>query len=127
VRRLLNHMPMTDQARRAIPSSVSSIQFQILQLYLMDTRFEGETDAGRCVWLKDGRRVEFDLVAGGGFVAALCKGGPDPLYPGREPGCTYPNCKCVVSTSTSKPWPDCGLHKEADLGQFLADAAKTKG
>lgn len=78
----------TEPMRPGTPSliilGVGILQAQVLCLGRMDRRYEGTLEGGgRCVWLKDGRRVEFEPVPGGGFLAAVGLE-PDPAWPGRE-------------------------------------------
>lgn len=42
----------------------------------------GVYDGGRCLWTKDGHRIEIQMISGGGIIAAKSKA-PDPEYPNR--------------------------------------------
>jgi hypothetical protein len=56
---------------------------QAIVLCLADvdlTRGKAKTAQGRCVWLKDGRRVSVDSLPGGGWIASTGKE-PDPDAP----------------------------------------------
>lgn len=64
-------------------ATLGALQARVLELGKLDRRYEGKlTGGGRCVWLTDGRRVEFEAIGDGGFIGALSKE-PDPAYPGR--------------------------------------------
>ena len=79
---LLSHDPMKPGTPSMLILMVGLMQASVLELGSMDRRFEGKLDGGKCVWLKDGRRVEFVLVPGGGYVASTSKE-TDPEWPGK--------------------------------------------
>lgn len=75
-----NPEPMTraelDMVRRSV-----GMEAVILRLGDADlSRGKAKTPKGRCFWLKDGRRVSFDAIAGGGHISSLSKQ-PDPNAP----------------------------------------------
>ncbi len=74
---------MVATAPTTIRLAMGPIKCMVLCLSSMDTRWEGVLEGrGKCVWLKDGRRVEF--FSSGGSVGGSLGREPDPAYPGKR-------------------------------------------
>jgi hypothetical protein len=83
MKRLVTIAPLSPGVPAMLRGSLGAVQCLVLDLAKMDLRFEGSLDGGgKCVWLTDGRRCEFEISPDGGWLAATSKA-PDPAWPGN--------------------------------------------
>jgi hypothetical protein len=75
--------PMPKGTLPMLLNSFSKIQ-RMVALANIDDRYQGDLKGGgRCVWSKEGHRVEITM-GGGAFMASRSKE-VDPQYPGSKP------------------------------------------
>jgi hypothetical protein len=72
--------PLSLAQLQSLQRSVTPVQAMVLRVMDVDaTRGTGVLDPkSKCVWTKDGHRITFGLISGGGFVASISNE-PDPL------------------------------------------------
>lgn len=74
--------PVTQAQIRMIGTHLGPIQSMVVRLGEVDiSRGAGiVSKRAKCLWTKDGRRITFEILPGGGFMAGISEK-PDPAAP----------------------------------------------